>query len=190
MSNQPPKINPVTPPPTPAIPTAEEIRQEAVTARIKDERDRLRASILALRKQVHNPSVLDDFLSCLTPATSVDGRMPFTPRPVITVVDRQMLLHNILGHAIIKWGRLARGEANETNPELVQLEQVAATGFTQYGAYPRDKNGVIRTLRTVAEERAIRKQWAEAAEKALERKAAIREQREDGAPDETDTGVS
>lgn len=141
--------------------------------RIKEEKDRLRALIFKLIRQVRDRSVLDQFLTCLSPATAIDGRLPFTPRHAITTENRVMLLHNTLAHAILKWGMLARGEGDPVNTELQQLETVAATGFQQYGAFPKERNSAIMVLRTVAEERAVREKRAKAAETAQ----AMRERR-------------
>lgn len=159
----------------PTVSVAETMRLEMRAKRVTDERDRLRKVIIALARQVKNRVIMDQFLGCVNPVTSVDGRLPFTPARVVTVEDKTMVLHNLIGHAILKWGRLARGESEETNPELVEVETIAAKGFKNFGAYPKDKNSVIHVLRTVEEERKIRVARRAAGEKALEMKARIRE---------------
>ncbi len=145
--------------------------------RIKDEQERIRKAILALRTQVRNPVIMDGFLCCLSPQTSIDGRMPFTPKRAITTQDRAMLLHNLVGHAILAWGVLARGEPNiskDANPWLAELEQIVRIGFKDYGAYPKERNSAIYVLRTVADERKLYADRSAAQEKALEMKANIR----------------
>lgn len=167
--------------PIPKPPTqAELIQRDLRNRRITTDRDRLRTVILSLRKQVKNPAMLDAFLSNLNPVTAIDGRLPFTPHRVVTVANKTMLLHNALSKAVVSWGHLARGEDEEGNPEhlnpnLVLLEQVAASGFQKWGAYPKDRNSTIHVLRTAVEEAKIRKDRAVAQERALEAKARVRD---------------
>lgn len=165
---------------TPPLPGLPEVR-------IPAEKDRLRKCILALATQVKNRSIVDGFLSCLNPGTAIDGRTPFTAKSVVTIQDRQMLLHNLMAHAVLAWGRLARGETTEANPHLAELERIIGTidvsgvtgksirGFHAFFAFPKDKNSVIYVLRTESEERKIRKDRAAAAERALEAKTRILE---------------
>lgn len=153
---------------------AEEMREQAWTARVKDEQQRLRKCILSLRSQVKNPSIMDSFLSCLSTVTAIDGRLPFTPKKVVTVQDKAMLVHNLAAHAIIDWGILARKEGEPTCDRLVELENVVQIGFANIWAYPRERNSAIYVLRTLAEEKALHADRAAANEKALEMKSKIR----------------
>lgn len=144
--------------------TAEELHSQRVTS----DRLRLRWTILELRRQVQNPSMLDALLSCLTPTMAVEGRLPFTPTKLVLVEDRSTLVHNILALAILKWGELARGEKNETNPELAFIEEVATKGLKNYGAFPLERNSPIYVLRTIEEERSLRAKRQAAQERALD----------------------
>lgn len=165
----PPKIEPKA---TDPVLTAGEVAQ-IKTAQIKDQKERLRIAILALRKQVRNPAALDSFLGCLTPAMAFDGRLPFTPRPVITAPDKAMVLYNLLGNAILMWGKLARDEKIEGNGELhlQEIEKIAANNFRNYWAYPKERNSAVMVLRTLAEEKEIRTARVVAAEAVLDAKA-------------------
>jgi hypothetical protein len=148
-------------------------------------RDEIKAAILTLRNQVKNPSILDGFLSCLSPQTSIDGRFPFTPTRVITVQDKTMLLHNLVAHAIQEWGWVIRGEKETMDPVPHRtLTEIAKAGFAKYGAYPKERNSVIFVLRTVDEERKLLSDRAAAQERALEMKA---NQRAGGLDDGEDT---
>lgn len=171
MTTPPPKMPtpiPLVPPTPPQTENAGDGRAEIVD----NVKLRLKAVIFGLRKQVRNPSIIDGFLSCLSPATAIDGRMPFTPRPIIVIPDKSMLLHNALGNAVLAWGKFARNEVAEmVTTDLALLETIIRTGFAKYGAYPKDRNGAIHVLRSVDEERAIRKDRAAATERALEAKA-------------------
>lgn len=158
-------------PPQPPIENADALRVKRIDA----DRARIREVIMLLRKQVQNPIRLDKCLSCLMPTTAVDGRLPFVVSKVVTKPLKIEILNSLLGRAIIKWGELARGEKNEINPELVELERIAEAGWKNFGAYPIERNSVIHVLRTVPEERTIRQKWADAADRALELKATIRE---------------
>jgi len=145
---------------------------------IKRDQDRLRKVVLALRTQTRQPAVIDQFLACLNPVTSVEGRMPVTPQRVITLPNRMMVVTNMLAHAIIKWGRLARGEDAEANHELDQLERVVLIGFLKFGAFPKDRNSAIHVLRTVAEEKQIRLDRAAAKEKVEQAREARQMEKE------------
>lgn len=150
--------------------------------RVEADHGRLRLVILALRRQVKNTTMLDRLLPCVNPVTSTLDRLPFTPQRVVTEENKTKLLHNHVAQAIWAWGKLARGEvplialAGSVNPvydsmHLDLIERVAATGFKNWGAYPKDRNGAIHVLRTVAEERSIREERAAAQAKSLEAKA-------------------
>lgn len=179
----------------PQTPTADTLRLD----RVAKDRARLRAVIVKLRTQVKNPAMLDAFLSGnLSPVTAIDGRLPFTPVKVITIPNKTMCLHNILGWAVLKWGFLARnedGNPGHLNPELELLERIADTkgGFKVWGAYPKDRNSAIHVLRTAVEEKKIREDRAAAQEKALEQKLKIRDiaaaKAEDQEPPAPKTGL-
>lgn len=147
---------------------------------LDNSRARLRAVVLALRSQVRNPSIIDGFLSCLSPQTAIDGRLPFTAKRVMTVADKTMCLHNTLAHAILTWGAESRGEPSQPNTHLDLLEAIVKTGFKHYGAYPLERNSAIMVLRTAEEEKKIREERFVKQEKALEAKAKIREDAFDG----------
>jgi hypothetical protein len=155
--------------PQPPALTAEELHSQRVTS----DRLRLRWTILELRRQVRNSSMLDAFLSCLTPTMAIDGRLPFTPSKLVTVEDRSTLIHNTLALAILKWGELARGEKNETNPELAFIDEVATVGLDKYGAFPKERNSPIYVLRTYEEEKQLRAKREAAQERALDMKARM-----------------
>jgi hypothetical protein len=151
---------------------------------MKDQQTRIRRCILLLRNQVKNPSILDQFLSCLSTSTAIDGRLPFTPVRVICTPDKSMLLHNIVGHAILQWGANARKENDNLNPHIAELEQIVTNGLALYGAYPKERNSAIHVLRLVSDERKLVADRATAQEKALEMKA---NQRAGGLDDGEDT---
>lgn len=132
---------------------------------IKMDQDRLRKVVMALRTQTRQPALIDQFLACLNPVTSIEGRMPVTPQRVITIPNRMMVVTNMLAHAIIKWGKMARGEDAQINYELDQLERIVLIGFLKFGAFPKDRNSAIHILRTVAEEKQIRLDRAAAKER-------------------------
>lgn len=145
-------------------------------ATISETNARIRRVILRLRSQVKNPSILDQFLSNLTRLTAIDGRLPFSPKKVVTVANKTMCLHNEVAYAILQWGAEARNESPSVqNDHLALLEKIAESGFKIWGAYPKDRNSAIHVLRTVTEEKALRDSRATAQEKALERKANHRE---------------
>jgi len=152
--------------------------QKARDHRIRADKTRLSNLIFALGKQLRDRSIMDSFLGNLSGVTAIDGRLPFTPRNVITTQNRVMLLHNLMAHAVIKWGILARGEGEPANPELDLLEEVAKNGFVNYGAWPKDRNSAIMVLRTATEERAIREKWRNASDRALEMKSKILDRQE------------
>lgn len=154
--------------------TAEEMREQLWIARVKDEQTRLRKCILALRNQVKNPSIMDQFLSCLSTVTAVDGRLPFTPKKVVIAQDKAMLVHNLVAHAIIAWGVLARKEGEPTCDRLVELERVVQVGFANIWAYPKERNSAIYVLRTLEEEKKLHADRTSSQEKALEMKAKTR----------------
>lgn len=158
-----------TPPAQPVL-----TNEQLVESRIVGERARLLAVLNKLRIQVTNPTRIDKCVSCLSPETAVDGRLPFTVPNVITIPSVNDLLNSLIGKAILAWGVLARKEGNPTNPHLVKLEEIAEKGVRKYGAYPVERNSTIHTLRTVQEELEVRQKRAEAEEKALEAKAEAR----------------
>lgn len=168
---QPPRVTPpvVTPPVVtpPAVSPNQALadRHNAITAY----RDRLRKVCLSLRQQTTNPRVYDDMLSCITPISAVDGRLPVTVQRVITVDNKHNLVLNHLARAVLAWGTYARagGEGTYDTADLDLLEKVAAKGVKYYGAYPKDRNSIIHVLRTVGEEREVRVARHAASERAL-----------------------
>jgi hypothetical protein len=154
---------------------ADDILLQQKQQRLAADKERLRKVILKLRTQVRNPSILDAFLSNLNPVTAIDGRLPFTPKKVVTTANKTLCLHNAIAHAVLSWGKLARGEAEEPNPDLVLVEKIAETGFAKWGAYPKDRNSAIHVLRTATEEKQIRADRANATARALEMKANTRD---------------
>jgi hypothetical protein len=159
-------------PPTilPSDPTPKPVE---VDPRIDIDRNRLRTVVLKLRSQMRDINTLTPYLSCLTGLTAIDGRLPFTPRPVIVVEDRAHCLMNMLSHAYIQWGLLVRGEEGGENPNpfIDELESIAERNFGNFGAYPKDKGGVIHVLRHKDDEKKIGEERAAAKEKALQMKA-------------------
>src|SRR5579864_5207098 len=136
--------------------TSEDLQENGWLARVTDEKNRLRKCILSLRTQVKNPVIMDQFLCCLSTVTAIDGRLPFTPKRVVTTQDKLMLIHNLIAKSIIDWGVMARKEWAEPDPisiHLVELERIVGIGFDKIFAYPKDRNSAIYVLRTFAEEK-------------------------------------
>lgn len=187
MSNTPPPKK--TPPmQTPTAPIPEQPVVDLLAERIATTKERIRLAIRALRSQVQNAATLDQLAGCLNPVTSIDGRLPFTPRPVMVTPNRVAIIENMIALAIIEWGTLARGEGESADLEkrIASIEAVANQGLGNYFAYPIERNSAIQVLRTKAQQDELIAAREKAQEAALERKVRSQDAEETLNQEQTD----